>query len=194
MGRMSSVDTHVLCLVAQSCPTLCNPMDYSPPGSSVHGDSPGKNTGVGCHSLLQGIFPTQGLNPGLPHGRGILYQLSHQGSPRTLEWVAYPFSTGSSRPRNWTGVSCIAGRFFTFWATREAHASYQSDHCHCILLPHSGAVYGLCRGSWATAATGSQRAQQGPWRRFTSWRQSSSRMHGSQASNIFLIQIFFFFF
>ena len=42
-----------LCLVAQSCPTLCNPMDYSPPGSSVQGDSPGKNTGMGCHALLQ---------------------------------------------------------------------------------------------------------------------------------------------
>ena len=52
----------VLCLVAQSCPALCNPMDCSPPGSSVHGDSPGKNTGVGCHALLQRIFPTQGLN------------------------------------------------------------------------------------------------------------------------------------
>ena len=49
----------VLCLVAQLCPTLYDPMDYSPPGSSVHGDSPGKNTGVGCHALLQGIFPTQ---------------------------------------------------------------------------------------------------------------------------------------
>ena len=55
-----------VCLVVQSCPTLCNPMDYSLPGSSVHGESPGKNTGVGCHSLLQGIFPTQGSNPGLP--------------------------------------------------------------------------------------------------------------------------------
>ena len=71
----------VLCLVAQSCPTLCNPMEHSPPGSSVHGDSPGKNTGVGCHALLQGIFPTQGSNPGLLHCRWILYQLSHQGSP-----------------------------------------------------------------------------------------------------------------
>ena len=46
----------------QSCLTLCDPMDYSPPGSTVHGDSPGKNTGVGCHGLLQGIFPTQGSN------------------------------------------------------------------------------------------------------------------------------------
>ena len=55
-------------------------------------NSPGQNTGVGSLSLLQGIFPTQGLNLGLPHCRGILYQLSHKGSPRILEWVAYPFS------------------------------------------------------------------------------------------------------
>ena len=55
-------------------------------------NSPGQNTGVGSLSLLQGIFPTQGLNPGLLHRRRILYQLSHQGSPRILEWVAYPFS------------------------------------------------------------------------------------------------------
>ena len=67
-------------LVAQSCPTLCDPMDHSPPGSSVNGDSPGKNTGVGCHALLQGIFPTQGSNPGLLRGRRLLYQLSYQGS------------------------------------------------------------------------------------------------------------------
>ena len=50
---------------------------------------------MGCHALLQGIFPTQGSNPGLPHCRWILYRLSHQGSPRILEWVAYPFSRGS---------------------------------------------------------------------------------------------------
>ena len=57
----------VPCLVVQSCPTLCNSMDYSPPHCSVLGDSPGKNTGVGCRALLQGIFATQGSNPGLPH-------------------------------------------------------------------------------------------------------------------------------
>ena len=68
--------------VTQSCPTHCNPMDRSPtPGSSVHGDSPGKNMGVGCHALLQVIFPNQGSNPGLQHCRWILYHLSHQGSP-----------------------------------------------------------------------------------------------------------------
>ena len=55
-----------LCLVSQSCPTLCDLVDSSPSGSSVHGDSPGKKTGVGCHALLQGIFLTQGWNPGPP--------------------------------------------------------------------------------------------------------------------------------
>ena len=69
----------VLCVVAQSCLTLRNTEDCSPPGSSVHGDPPGKNTGVGCHALLQGIFPTQGSSPGLPHCRRILYSLNHQG-------------------------------------------------------------------------------------------------------------------
>ena len=71
-------------------------------------------------SLLQGIFPTQGSNPGLPQCRQILYQLSHKGSPRILEWVAYPFSSKSFWPRNRTGVSGIAGGFFTNWAMREA--------------------------------------------------------------------------
>ena len=70
----------VLCLVTQSCLTLCDPMECSSPGSSIHGDSPGKNSGVGCHAFLQGIFPAQGSNPGLLHCRQILYQLSHQGS------------------------------------------------------------------------------------------------------------------
>jgi len=60
---------------------------------------------VGCHVLLQGIFPTQGSNPGLPNYRWILYQLSHQGNPRILEWVAYPFSKGTSPPRNRSRVS-----------------------------------------------------------------------------------------
>ena len=54
-----------LCLIARLCPTLCNPMDCSLPGSSVHGITPGQNTGVGCHALLQGSFPTQGWNPRL---------------------------------------------------------------------------------------------------------------------------------
>ena len=101
----------VLCLVAQSCPTLCDPMDWNPAGSFVHGNSPGKNTGVGRHALLQRIFPMQGSNPALPCCRRILYHLNHQGTPRILEWVAYPFSRGSSWARNRTGVSWIAGGF-----------------------------------------------------------------------------------
>ena len=78
--------------------------------------APGQITGVGSLTLLQGIFPAQGSNPGLPHCGQILYQLSHKGSPRILEWVTYPFSSRSSQPRYQTGVSCIAGRFFTYWA------------------------------------------------------------------------------
>ena len=95
-------------------------------------NSPGQNTGVGSLSLLQGIFPTQGLNTGLLLFRWIFYQLSHKGSPRILEWVAYPFSSGSSQPRNGIRVSCIAGRFFTNWAIRAALMwSYNSLNIKC---------------------------------------------------------------
>ena len=105
-------------------------------------NSPDQHTGVGSLSLLQGLFPTQGSNPGLPHCRWILYQPSHKGSPKVkvtqlcltlcdamdytvhgilqasiLEWVAFPFSRGSSQLRDWTHVFCIAGGFFTNWAT-----------------------------------------------------------------------------
>ena len=81
------------------------------------------------------MFPTQGSNPGLPHCRQILYQLSHKGSPRILEWVAYPFSSRYSWPRNWTRVSWIADGFFTNWATREASLQYWIFHIqsHCTL-------------------------------------------------------------
>ena len=76
-----------------------------------HGLSPwnssGQNTWVGSFSVLQGIFWTQGSNPGLPNCRWILCQLSHKGRTRILKWVAYPFSRGSYRPRNRTGVSWI---------------------------------------------------------------------------------------
>ena len=70
-------------------------------------NSPDQDTGVGSLSLLQGIFPTQGSSPGLPHCRWILYQLSHKESPRILEWVAYPFSSGSSQPRNLTNQGLL---------------------------------------------------------------------------------------
>ena len=103
---------------SESCSVVSDSL--RPHGLYSPWNSPGQNTGAGSFSLLQGIFPTQGLNPGLPHCRQIFYQLSHKGSPRILEWVAYPFSRGSSPPRNWTGVSCIVGGFFTNWAMRKA--------------------------------------------------------------------------
>ena len=82
-----------------------------------------QSTKVGCHALLQGLFPTQGSNPRLTHCRWILYHLSHQRIPRRLEWVAYPFSREFSQLRNRTRVSCIEGGFFTSWVTREAPSS-----------------------------------------------------------------------
>ena len=133
------------------CPTLCDPMDLSPPGSSVHGILQARIlTGVGCCFLLQGIFPTQGSYPHVLHllhwqagslppgppGDGLVAKscltlviswtvacqtpLARILQVRILGWVAIPFSRGSSRPRNWTLVSCIAGRWFSNWAMREA--------------------------------------------------------------------------
>ena len=103
---------------SDSCSVVSNSL--GPQGLYSPWDSPGKSTGVGCNALLQGIFPTQESNPGLPHCRWILHHLSYQGSPRILEWVADPSSRGYSRPRNGTSISYTAGRFFTSWATREA--------------------------------------------------------------------------
>ena len=107
--------------VSESCSVMFNSL--RPHGLYSPWNSPGQNTGVGSRFLLQGIFPTQGSNPGLPHCRQILYQLNFQRRPRILEWVAYPFSSGASWHRNWTGVPCIAGGFFTSWATRKALVS-----------------------------------------------------------------------
>ena len=67
------------CCAVLSCSLSPHGRSCNPPGSSVHGDSPGKNTGAGGHAFLQGIFPTQGSSPGVPHCRWILYRLSHQG-------------------------------------------------------------------------------------------------------------------
>ena len=97
LGKNTGVGCHFLLQsmkvnvkVIQSCQTLCDPMAYT-----VHGTLQARLL-EWVFSLLQGIFPTQGSNPSLPHCRQIPYQLSHKGSPRILEWVAYPFSSGSS--------------------------------------------------------------------------------------------------
>ena len=95
-----------------------------PHGLYSQWNSPDQNTGVGSLSFLQQIFPTQELNWSLLHCRWILYQLSQQESPRIWDWLAYPFSSRSSRPRNWTGVSSSACRFFTSWAMRETELTH----------------------------------------------------------------------
>ena len=79
---------------SESCSVVSDSLQ--PHGLYSPWNSPGQDTRVGSLSHLQGIFPTQGSNPGLPHCRWILYQLSHKGSPRILECVAYTFSSGSS--------------------------------------------------------------------------------------------------
>ena len=101
---------------SESCSVVSDSL--RPQGLYSPWNSPGQNTGVGSLSLLQWIFPTQGSNPGLLYCRRILYQLSHKRSPRILEQVAYPVSSGSFQPRNWTRACCIAGGFFTNWARR----------------------------------------------------------------------------
>ena len=88
----ATLDLCAVHLLSHVC-ILYDPMYYALPSSSVHGDSPGKNTGVDCHALLQGIFPTQYLTQ-------VRYLLSHQGSPRILEWVPSTFSRRTSRPRH----------------------------------------------------------------------------------------------
>ena len=78
-GKLENYKNYMcVCLVVQSYVTLWDPMDCSPSSSFVHGDSSGWKTGVDCHDLLQGIFLTQELNPGLPYCRQSLYCVSHQ--------------------------------------------------------------------------------------------------------------------
>ena len=104
---------------------------------------------MGNLSLFQGIFPAQGSNPGLLYYRWILYQLSHKGSPGILEGLACPLCSRSSWPRNWTRVSCLAGRFFTNWAISEEDREDPSKVCllkslpesHCLCLAQQTFVY-----------------------------------------------------
>ena len=96
-------------------------ISLQPNGLYSQWTSPGQNSGLGSLSFLQVIFSTQESNPGLLHCRQILCQLSHMGSPRILEWVAYLFSSRSPWPVSWTRAFCIAGRFFTNWTIRKVH-------------------------------------------------------------------------
>ena len=123
---------NVLCLVALSCPTLCDPLDCSLQAPLSMGVLQARILEWVAVPSLQGIFPTQELNPGPARCRQILYCPSHQGSPRILEQGACPFSKGSSWPMNRTRVSCIAGRSFTSWATREALLYSKRPHCDSL--------------------------------------------------------------
>ena len=110
-SRLTDKDLLILTVKVESCSVVSDslrPHELYSPWNSL-----GQNTGVDSLSLLQVIFPTQGSIAGLLYCRQIVYQLSHKGSPRIPEWVAYPFSNRSSRPRNRTGVSCISGSSFT---------------------------------------------------------------------------------
>ena len=124
--------------VTQLCLTLCDPMDCSLPRSSIHfpdkstGDFPGKSTGVGCHFLLQRIFPTQGSNLGLPHCRQTLYHLSHQGSQLKKkkggqEWVKIYNIWGEEMKRSekchlaiewWKEKEKSRGKYLGSWKTK----------------------------------------------------------------------------
>ena len=142
-------------LVAQSCLTLCDPMACSPIGSSVLGDSSGKNTRVGCHALLQGIFPPQGLNPGLPHCRWILYHLSHQESPWILDMAPHSSTLAWKIP--WTEQP---GGLQSMGSRRVRHDWATSLSLSCIgegngnPLPFSCLENPRDRGAWWAAIYG----------------------------------------
>ena len=111
-------------------------MDCSLPGSSIHGILQARILEWVSCSLSRGSSWSKDQNPGLSHCRWILSHLSHQRSPRILEWVAYPFSRGSSRTSKRIMVSCIAGRFFTSWATLHSLLSNLYAHS-CFQLFHT---------------------------------------------------------
>ena len=115
-------------------------MDCTPPGSSVHGDSPGKNTGVGCHALLQGIFPTHGLNPDLLHCRHILYHLSTReaqliplSSVVQLSLFATPWTAALQASLSITNSQSLLKLMFIESVMPSNHLIF----CHPLLLPPS---------------------------------------------------------
>ena len=158
----------VLVLSCSSCPTLCNPMDCSSPGSSVHGDNPGYNTGVGCHA--PGDLPILGTEPRSQNYRQILYHLSHQGSPIfKLNWacvkmdlekaeepeIKLPISPGSSKKqessrKTSTPALLTTLKPLTVWISKKLWKILKEmgipDHLTCLLK-------NLYAGQKATART-----------------------------------------
>ena len=117
-------NVNVLCFVTQSRPTLCGPMNYSPPGSSFHEDSPGQNTRMGFHALLQGIFPTQGSNPGIKPRSPAL-----QGATRETQeyWSGWPIPSPGGLPNPGIEPGSLA------WQTDSLPAELpgKPSDCYC---------------------------------------------------------------
>ena len=171
-------------------------MDCSPPGSLSLGilrarimewkKKKKKNTGVGCHVPFQGIFPTQGSNPGFPHCRQILHQLSHQGSWRILEWTAYPFSRGSSWPRNRTRSPVL--QVDSLPAELPGKPCEMIPHCnfifHFLIISES-----FPGGSAVKNSPAMQGTQVYPWVKKIPWRRKwqpspvflSGKSHGQRS-------------
>ena len=113
----------------------------------ITGDSSRQEYWSGLPCPPPGALPNPGISPGLLHCRWILYHASCLGSPRILEWIAYPFSRGSSQLRNQTGLSCIAGGFFTSSSTGEplyTFCIYRSYPTHAVKHSFWVCVFFFC--------------------------------------------------
>ena len=149
----------LLCIVAQSCPTLCSPMDCNLPGSSVHGDSPGKNTNVGCHCLLQGIFLTQGLNLHLLHWQADFFL--------PLSNLNITLQKRCKEQANWTWLICILMKtlsvhrehyflmdkicisfFIDLFVTEKAYSLKQGNRCPKFTTVHFVLFLKRCNNSF----------------------------------------------
>ena len=127
-----------LCEVAQSCPTLCDPM--KPTRLLRPWDFPGKSTGVGCHFLLQGLFMTQGSNPGFLHCRQIFYHLSHEGSPINQPTTVFLPAEFHGQRRAWRLQSMAWQTVRHDWATTHNNNTFLIYLHHltwCEFLIHS---------------------------------------------------------
>ena len=125
-----------VCLVAQSFLTLCDPMDCSPPGSSIHGDSPGKDAGAGCFLLLQGIFQIQGSNLGLHTAGGCLTIWATSPSKNKLfQRTSQVVLVVKNSPSNTGDTGLISGAGRSHW--QEATKSLLHNYSACALEPRS---------------------------------------------------------
>ena len=125
----------LLCLVSQSCPTLSDPMDCNPLGSSVHGDSPGKNTGVGCHVSSRGSFQLRDWTRSLTLS---LYRLSHQGSP-----IQKPIANNWFCCGLWSGEIRNRGKYFFFLIKKMWSNIFVSQQKVSPVSPKKGQISNL---------------------------------------------------